>query len=247
MPSAHSFVLVVVGLALEARIAARQEGADVYCRRNSDGDGPMQQALEDPHCRGAISFGIAGGLDHKLAAGTHLVASEILTPHGVVPTDLRWSKRLIGSSGCSLHVPILGVDRVILSPGEKRDLFERTGAVAVDTESHIIAQLARNRGLPFACLRVVADPAHRRIPEVALSGLHPDGRTYPLGAVRALIQRPRQAAELLLLARDAWLARRSMLRAMALIGGDFGLPADDSATAANVIEIMGEQLFANAP
>jgi len=247
MVSTHSFILVVVGLAFEARIAGTRKSANVCCRRGSQAEAAMEQALNDPRCRGAISFGIAGGLDHSAPTGSHFVASEIVTPDGTIATDSRWSQRLMQTSNRARHVRILGADRVIAHPEEKRDLFESTGALAVDTESHITAMMARDRGLPFACLRIVADPAHRRVPEAALSGLHPDGRANPLGVARALMRRPHDVPALLSIARDTWLARRSLSRAMALIGDDLGLPAHEHAAPAQVIELVGDELLAGAP
>ena len=246
MVSNHSFILVVVGLAFEARIAGTCKGAAVCCRRGSEAEAAMERALDDPRCRGAISFGIAGGLDHSLPTGTHLVASEIVTQHGAVATHARWSQRLLDSSSRARHAPILGADRVIVDPHEKRELFESTGAVAVDTESHITALMARDRGLPFACLRIVADPAHRRVPKAALSGLHPDGRANPAGVVRELMRRPHDMPALLSIARDTWRARRSLASALAVIGDDFGLPAHDPMPTP-VIEIVGDELLAGAP
>jgi adenosylhomocysteine nucleosidase len=247
MPSTRPFILVVVGLAFEARIARASKGATVCCRRGSEAEAAMERALHDPRCRGAISFGIAGGLDHRLRTGTHLVASEIATPKGPVPTDARWSQRLMQASSRSRRARILGADRVIIDPEDKRELFETTGALAVDTESHITALIARDRGLPFACLRIVADPAHRRVPEAALCGLHPDGRANPLGVMRALMRRPHDVPVLLSIARDIWLARRSLSRAMAMLGDDLGLPGLEAAAPAQVIEIVGDELLAGAP
>jgi hopanoid-associated phosphorylase len=246
MVSNHSFVLVVVGLAFEARIAGGRKGATVYCHRGTDAEAAMRRALQDPRCRGAISFGIAGGLDHSVPSGTHLVASEIVTHAGPVPTDPRWSQRLLEACERSRPARILGADRVVVEPQEKRDLFESTGAVAVDTESHITALMARERGLPFACLRIVADPAHRRVPQAALSGLHPDGRANPVGVMRALMRRPHEMPALVSIARDTWRARRSLTRALMRIGDDFGLPAHE-AVPAQVIEIVGDELLAGAP
>ena len=171
---------------------------------------------------------------------------EIVTRQGAVATDARWSQRLLDASGRARHAPILGADRVIIDPQEKRELFESTGAVAVDTESHITALMARDRGLPFACLRIVADPAHRRVPKAALSGLHPDGRANPAGVMRELMRRPHDMPALLSIARDTWRARRGLASALTLIGDDFGLPAHE-AVPAPVIEIVGDELLAGAP
>jgi hopanoid-associated phosphorylase len=220
----QSFVLVVVGLAFEARIARTSRGTTICCRRGSEAARAMTRALDDPKCRGVISFGIAGGLDHKLPTGTHLVASHVVTPAGTVETDAGWSRRLLKSCEGARHVPILGTDHVVTDPREKRELFVSTGAVAVDTESHITAIMARERDLPFTCLRIVADPAHRRVPKAAMSGLREDGRAYPAGVVRALLRRPHETPALLAIARDTWKARRALASALLLAGDHAGFP-----------------------
>jgi adenosylhomocysteine nucleosidase len=218
------FVLVVVGLAFEARIAAASKGTTICCRRGDAAAHAMKEALDSPACRGVISFGIAGGLDRRLRSGTHLVASEVITSEGSVGTHEGWSKTLLNSSGDALHAPILGTDQVVVEPDEKHELFARTGAAAVDTESHITALMARERGLPFACLRTIADPAHRRVPKAAISGLRPDGRAYAAGVMRELVRRPHETPALLAIAYDTWRARRVLARAIALVGDHLGFP-----------------------
>jgi len=39
-----------------------------------------------------------------------------------------------------------------------------TGALAVDTESHVVASVAAARGLPMAAVRVITDSAHYSLP-----------------------------------------------------------------------------------
>ena len=243
----HSFILVVVGLAFEARIAGSCKGASVCCRRGSEAEAAMTRALDDPRCRGAISFGIAGGLDHALPTGSHLIASAVITSAGTVATDPRWSQKLLAACPAARHAPILGADHVVIDPQEKRDLFETTGALAVDTESHITALMAKERNLRFAALRIVADPAHRRVPQAAMSGLHPDGRANPRGVMRALLRRPHEMPALIAIARDTWRARRGLSSALMVIGDDFGLPPREVAAAPSVIEVTGEEVLAGAP
>jgi hopanoid-associated phosphorylase len=220
----HSFILVVVGLAFEARIAGSCKGATICCRRGGEAGMAMVRALDDPNCHGVISFGIAGGLDRKLPTGSHLVASHVVTPKGTLPTDPPWSQQLLRSSPRALHAPILGMDHVVVDPEEKRELFASTGAAAVDTESHITAMMANERGLPFTCLRIIADPAHRKVPKAAMSGLREDGRAYPAGVIRALLRRPHETPALLAIARDTWRARRVLAAAIDLAGDHVGLP-----------------------
>ena len=220
----HSFILVVVGLAFEARIAGTSRGTTICCRRGDAAAHAMTQALDDPSCRGVISLGIAGGLDHRHPSGTHLVASHVIAGNEAIPTHGPWSQTLLKSCTAAVHAPIVGRDHVVIDPEEKRELFTRTGAAAVDTESHTTAVMARERGLPFTCLRIVADPAHRRVPNAAMSGLREDGRAYPAGVMRALLRRPHETRALLAIARDTWRARRMLARAVALAGDHLGLP-----------------------
>jgi hopanoid-associated phosphorylase len=219
-----SFILVVVGLAFEARIAGTCRGATVCCRRGDAAALDMSRAVDDPACRGVISFGIAGGLDHRLRSGTHLIASHVITPQGAIETHREWSESLLKSCIGAMHAPILGADHVVIDPGEKRELHASTGASAVDTESHIAAMMAKERGLPFTCVRIIADPAHRRVPKAAMSGLREDGRAYPAGVARALLRRPHETPALLAIARDTWRARRVLARALSLAGDHLGLP-----------------------
>jgi hopanoid-associated phosphorylase len=225
----HSFILIVVGLAFEARIAGSCKGATICCRRGSEAAIAMVRALDDPDCHGVISFGIAGGLNRELPTGSHLVASHVVTPNGVLPTDPLWSRQLLSSSPRALHAPILGTDYVVSDPEQKRELFASTGAAAVDTESHITAIMANERGLPFTCLRIIADPAHRKVPKAAMSGLREDGRAYPAGVIRALLRRPHETPALLAIARDTWRARRVLSAAINLAGDHIGLPPPSTA------------------
>ena len=75
------------------------------------------------------------------------------------------------------------------------------------------------------------------------------GAAGPLGdeVARALMRRPHDVPALLSIARDTWLARRSLSRAMKLLGDDLGLPAHEHAAPAQVIELVGDELLAGAP
>ncbi len=242
----HSFILVVVGLAFEARIARNTKGITICCRRGDEATHGMAQALDDPACRGVISFGIAGGLDRRHRSGTHLVASHVIAGNETIPTHAAWSQILLNSCETAVHAPIFGSDKVVVDPGEKRELFARTGAAAVDTESHITALMARERGLPFTCLRIVADPVHRRVPNAAMAGLREDGRAYPAGVLRALLRRPHETPALLAIARDTWRARRTLARAVTLAGDHLGLPPAH-APAAVLQQIEADAALGSAP
>jgi hypothetical protein len=91
-------------------------------------------------------------------------------------------------------------------------------------ESHLAASAARRHGLPFAALRIVADPAHRSVPACAIAGLGADGRTALAPLLRALAANPAELPMLAMLAADAFTARRHLRAARASAGESFGAP-----------------------
>ena len=163
-------IVVVVGLAFEARIAAGPNTA-VIC----SGDGRELSAnLEcaiSAGCRGLLSFGLAGGLAPQLRPGACLVASEIVSAAGRLTTHPHWSQNLLKAFPQAIGGPILGHAAPVMEPAAKHALWQQTGAHAVDMESHIVAQMAAVHGLPMAAVRVVADPGHRALPRAARASL----------------------------------------------------------------------------
>jgi hopanoid-associated phosphorylase len=225
--SAHDpFVVVAVGLDFEARLALGAGEAKVCCGRGTQMAVALATAI-GPGCGGIISFGIAGGLDPQLRTGTPIVASSVIGANGVriaLPTDERWSQILLQSRPHAVHAPVLGVDAPVTEPKDKLRLFRQTGAAAVDMESHIAAAIADSHGLPFAVLRVVADPARQRVPQAALCGMRADGSLDALAVLRALWRSPGDIAAMPAVARNAWVARAALARARHGLGRGFGLP-----------------------
>ena len=157
---------------------------------------------------GLVSFGLAGGLAPKLRPGALIVPGAVALPGGAVqPVDPSWHAALLTAlDKAGLHVEsgqIAGRDAPALLPADKAALAHETGAIAVDMESHAVAHVARESGLPFLVLRAIGDPADRAVPEAALAGLAPDGRTRPLAVMARLLRQPGALPGLILLARDS--------------------------------------------
>ena len=209
-------MIVVVGLAFEARIAAGS-GLPIIC----SGDGrtltPDIKRAIATGCTGLISFGVAGGLDPKLKPGTCVVGSAIVTGDTRHETDRHWSRRLLEAMPGAVHGVLAGVGSPVCTPADKHALKRETGALAVDTESHMVAEAARDHGLPMAAIRVVADPAHRALPVAALTAIRADGTTDVLAVLRSVVRRPHQLPALLLTALDARAARATLLRGCSLL------------------------------
>jgi adenosylhomocysteine nucleosidase len=215
-------VIAFVGLAFEARIAAGP-GVLVACRTAGTELATVADKAVRQGYRGMISFGVAGGLAGHLRPGDWVVASAIRESQTVHPTDSAWSRKLLGLIDGAVHAPILGVDTPVAEPSKKHELHRTTGAAAVDMESHMVARVAAAHRLAFAAVRVIVDPAHRRIPHAALLNMRPDGRANTAAVLRDLIASPSQISALAHIALDAFTARAEMLRVRQLLGPHFGL------------------------
>ncbi|MBO0759109.1 MAG: adenosylhopane nucleosidase [Bradyrhizobiaceae bacterium] len=221
MSNARS-VIALVGLSFEARIAAGP-GVHVVCRdAGADLAGHLNDAIKRG-CRSIISFGVAGGLAPHLRAGDWIVASSIIDSGKRKPTDIAWSQKLLKAIPGAGFAVVAGVDAPVSDPALKREWHMKTGAAAVDMESHIVARLAAVHSLAFAAIRVIVDPAHRTVPAAALAGMRADGKTDPSAVLRALCAAPSEALGLMRVAADAFFARNALQRGRRLLGPSLGL------------------------
>jgi hypothetical protein len=111
----------------------------------------------------------------------------------------------------------------VINPTDKVALGRTTGAAAVDMESRLCAAAAAKHGLPFAAIRVVADPWHRALPPAAQIGLLPNGSPDLPAVMRSVMQRPHQVAALVRVGLDTRAARAALVRARRQLGPGFGL------------------------
>jgi adenosylhomocysteine nucleosidase len=220
----------VTGLAVEARVlrgslGAEQDAALLVACAGADAlrAKASAEALIEAGAAALVSYGIAGGLDPRLAAGAVMLPEAVLTPGGpALPTARAWRESLrerAGGASAGLADArlaggtLLGSDRAVAAVAEKQGLFEAWGAIAVDMESHAVALAARDAGLPFLALRAVADPAGRPLPRAVQGSIAPDGRPRAALVTARLALRPWEIAEVARLRRDA----RAALRALGVV------------------------------
>ena len=216
-------VIAVAGMAFEARIAGAS-GAHVISRENEKTLASALAGAIGKDCRGLISFGVAGGLAPHLPAGTCIVGSTILSNAAEFATDGDWSTNLLRTIPGAVHGAIVGVRAPVAEPEAKRVLHARTGAMAVDMESHVVASVATARGLPFAAIRVITDSATHALPASAIAAMRANG-TIDIGAmVRAILRSPGELPMLLRTARDAVIGGTALFRSRKLLDKTFGLP-----------------------
>ena len=219
-PPLKPYVVVVTGMAFEAGIAA---GPGIVVVTGGAANVDAISAAVRRGCRGIISFGIAGGLTPELKSGACIVARSIVTGDRRYHSHREWFDRLRAAIPGSIHADIAGAETPVCSPGDKRKMAVATGAVAVDMESAGSAIAAFKHKLPFAALRVVADPSHRSLPPAALSERHIDGTTNLSAVLRSIVAQPSQLGGLLRLALDTRTARAAMVRSRRRLGHGFGL------------------------
>jgi len=222
-------VIIVVGLAFEARIAAGP-GVHVIC----SGDGrnlaaKLTAAIAEARtlvrgCPGIISFGVAGGLAPHLRPGTCVVGSAVISGVNRMPISAEWAEKLLQTIPDSVSGSLLGVPAPIAHPDEKRALYLKTGAIAVDMESHIVAAVGLAHELPVAAIRVITDPARRALPVSAVAAMRPNGTTNIAAMLRSVLSRPRDLPALFQTALDARAARATLVRGRSLLGPAFASP-----------------------
>jgi adenosylhomocysteine nucleosidase len=203
-------LLFVVGMAREARIL-RGHGRILV---GTDG---LEAALEQRPA-GVISFGLCGALDPGLRVGQLVAATAVATADGLIPTDETLTDQLQAAVGEFGAGPIAGSPVIVPGPTEKSALRQRTGAIAVDMESHEVARVAARAGVPFAVLRAVSDLADEALPLSAQAGFRPDGGVDVMAVIAGLARRPGELAALLRTARHAEAGFKALATAAARLG-----------------------------
>ncbi|HEY0235228.1 MAG TPA: phosphorylase [Afipia sp.] len=199
-------VLIVTGLKQEARIAAGP-GLTVICSSSNPVQlREMMTSFDPASIRGIVSFGVAGGLNPALRSGDIVIASEIVTAEKRWATASALTEMLISlpvkGRRSVVNGVLVGVEEVVLGQVGKAALRSSTGADAVDMESHIAARYAEDHGLPFAALRVISDPAHRALPQLAANALKPNGNVDIWKVVRGIARQPSEIRALVHSGRD---------------------------------------------
>ncbi len=165
------------------------------------------EALVAEGAQGLISFGLAGGLKPGLVAGSIVVPTAILEGNRVYPADYVLMSFLGGSTGA----PLYAGQKIAETAHDKALIYRRNHPDAIDLESGGVARVAQARGLPFAALRAVADPADADLPPVALIALKDGGKLDLPAIARSVLRHPGQIGKLIGVAQAAKTARGALI------------------------------------
>ena len=169
--------------------------------------------LIDAGAAALISFGLAGGLDPLLSAGTVVLPSEVISRDGTrFLTSRVWREQL--SAAVAKQRPVdagalLTNSQPIGAVAEKAAAFRETGAVACDMESFHVAEVSAAHNLPFIAVRVIVDSAEDVLPRAVVAASR-DGQVNMRRLIGGLAAAPLDLIALIRLARAYRAATRSL-------------------------------------
>lgn len=218
---------IVTGLAAEAEVL-REAGiaADIRCSASSPERALL--AARDLIAAGAqalVSFGIAGSVVSIAQPGQVVLAEAVVLPDGgCIDCAALWVEGLaerLAALPVKLHRGIIAGSATPVCDAEaKSALRRRTGAMAVDMESHAVAKAADAAAIPFVVVRAVADAADQRVPAFAMAGVDAAGNTRVLPVIAGLLRQPWALPDLLRLGRHFEAALAGLRHAAALASPD---------------------------
>ena len=169
--------------------------------------------LIDAGASALVSWGLAGGLDPDLQAGTICLPRVVVARDGTrCVTDLHWREILtavIARRRVVVGGQLLTSATAIDDVAGKAAAFRDTGAVAVDMESLCVGEVAALHGLPFVAVRVVVDTARDAVPAAVMAS-SADGQIHVARLILSLLRTPRDLQQLLRLARRYRSATRAL-------------------------------------
>jgi adenosylhomocysteine nucleosidase len=171
------------------------------------------RALIDAGVAALMTFGMAGGLDPALQAGSVVLPCELISADGTrFVVSRSWRERVAVAVSPLLAVSagaLLTSARAIDTPAEKSAAFRDTGAAAVDMESAAVAAIAAHHNLPFIAVRVVVDTAADTLPRAVVNASSA-GQVQIGRLIAGLILAPGEIAALIRLAQRYRIAMRSL-------------------------------------
>lgn len=182
-----------------------------------------------------LSWGLASGVNPVLPAGTVLLPQRIKVERDsrlpgkpanlqYLTADKSWRKSLQARLRTDFIVSdddMLHVEEWITGRDAKQLLYLRSAVSAVDMESAAVGWVARQAGIPFMAMRVIADPGSAPLPKALPRLLDGYGRVSPVKLLPALLLRPQDCGLLLKLPIHARAGLATLCRLAGALHGDY--------------------------
>jgi len=116
--------------------------------------------------------GFAGGLAADMPPGGLIVPDRVTSnDHNASPESYSADPRLLAvAESISLpgipirHGALHTTNRILITPGEKKAMADRTGALAVDMETAGAVRMAVARNIPWLAVRAITDTVDQEMP-----------------------------------------------------------------------------------
>ena len=209
---------IITGFTAEARILQNLSPHVACAGGKADRAYDLASQFIADGCDGLLSCGIAGGLAPDLAPGALVLGRKVRSAQGLLAASDVFCDHLAARLPDAVAGIVAAADTVIDDAVTKRSLHKSYGALCVDMESWGLARAALDGGVPFAVLRVVADPAQRTLPSAALAGMDEQGNVRPGRVIRHLLTHPGQLPALIRVAMDTQIALGALAKAVKRLG-----------------------------
>ena len=217
---------ILCGLQVEAKIADKMPHVLVGCSGvRQDRAQEIVGFLIEKGVNRLISFGLAAGLSPDIEAGDLLLGATVVSNKGAWEADDVWNTRFVECLPCYQCAPIWGSDVLLTTAKDKIGCGIRSGCLAADMESHIVAQAAAQARIPFNIIRAICDPSPMDMPPAALLPLLDDGHVDFRGVFSSLYNKPSQLSELIKLGiytNKAFSALKNAVSVIAEVGNEEG-------------------------
>lgn len=154
-----------------------------------------------------ISTGYAGGLSPEVEVGDIVVTGEVIHESG--RRVFSASIDTFSPSPPIRRGPILTTNRFIPFSHDKKGLYRKFGAEAVDMESFFLGEEASNSKIPFLSIRVISDDVNRDLPQLS-NIIGGDGRPKTAKIARYFLTHPKMIFPSIGILRDIRKATRSL-------------------------------------
>jgi nucleoside phosphorylase len=171
-----------------------------------------------PPCTLVCVTGFCGGLTDHAAVGDLILADVILAEgdaarYAVPPAVFDPAWQALTNAGLPCHRGALTTSRVpVTTPARKRELGIARQALAVDMESHAIAQIL-GATIPVLALRAVSDAVNDELPPEAAAFVSQSGKTRLGPVTRYAMRRPKNIKTLWELKRRSDIALKNLTAA----------------------------------
>lgn len=164
-----------------------------------------------------ILAGLAGSLSPQCTPGSAWVARCIKDEYGKTwPTT--WPTPQNQNAVGLRMIDLLAADSVFHSPAEKNEAHHQFGAHLVDTESHALAEWARDNNHPFGVVRGVSDSHDHALPLAIDQWTRPDGSTNLPRITLDLTLHPHWIKNIKTLKQNSQLALKNVIQLLAKLG-----------------------------